>query len=227
MARAVAPRAACRGEGGFTLIELLVVIAIIAILAAILFPVFAKARDRARQTSCLSNLRQLGIGSAMYVEDYDEMLIPDAFRPPGGNPPTTAPIWPAYVMPYVRNKQILVCPNAVSTGWYVDTWGERGRLPYGLNRDTADRVSNLPLALATFAEPARTIWMADSAAGNTGPPENMRGFQIVADRKPNAQAGISDRHQEGTVVALLDGHAKWYRACGIWQMNNAAGLLWR
>ena len=97
---------------GFTLIELLVVIAIIAILAAILFPVFARAREQARKTSCLSNLKQLGLGFAMYTQDYDE-------RMPGiwsgewdlnsANPKQTN--WAPAIFPYTKNKQIYVCPS--------------------------------------------------------------------------------------------------------------------
>jgi prepilin-type N-terminal cleavage/methylation domain-containing protein/prepilin-type processing-associated H-X9-DG protein len=213
---------------GFTLIELLVVIAIIAILAAILFPVFARARAKARQTACLSNVKQLGLATEMYTQDYDEMLVPSAHRPPsgGGSPPNTAPIWPAYIRPYVRNEQLFVCPDAKSRGWYVETWGERGRLPYGLNRDTEDRVNGLPLPLPVFEEPSRTIWIADSTPGSTGNPDKMRGFQITGDREPNTQAGIGERHNGGTTVGLMDGHAKWYKSSSIWQLNNPAGLCW-
>jgi prepilin-type N-terminal cleavage/methylation domain-containing protein/prepilin-type processing-associated H-X9-DG protein len=95
---------------GFTLIELLVVIAIIAILAAILFPVFAKAREKARQITCASNLKQLGLGIAMYIQDYDENL-------PSGNdnvPATpTADVngWAAQIMPYLKSNGILHCPD--------------------------------------------------------------------------------------------------------------------
>jgi prepilin-type N-terminal cleavage/methylation domain-containing protein/prepilin-type processing-associated H-X9-DG protein len=215
-------------RNGFTLIELLVVIAIIAILAAILFPVFAQARAKARQACCLSNVRQLSLATQMYTQDYDEMLISSAHYPPSGTGslPDDAPIWPAYLQPYVRNTQVFVCPDARTRGWYVETWGERGRLPYGLNRDTEDRVNGLPLSLADFEEPSQTIWLADSSPGNTGKPDNMRGFQIVADRQPNTQAAIGERHNGGTVVGLMDGHAKWYKSPAIWQSNNAAGLRW-
>src|SRR5271165_6318670 len=92
---------------GFTLIELLVVIAIIAILAAILFPVFAQARAKARQTVCLSNMRQMGLATMMYAQDYDERLPLAAT--------TTASSylnWHNLLIPYTQNEQIWVCPSA-------------------------------------------------------------------------------------------------------------------
>jgi len=211
---------------GFTLIELLVVIAIIAILAAILFPVFAKARGKARQATCLSNARQLMMAACMYIDDCDGCMILSAHRPLKGQPPPGAPIWPAYLMPYVKNQRLFECPESAGRGWFVQTWGERGRLPYGLNRDLEDRTTQLPFSLAVFQEPAATIFLADSAPGNTANPEAMRGFQVTADRRPNTQAAIGEVHNEGTVVGLLDGHVKWYRSCAIWQMSNPSGLRW-
>src|SRR5713101_5168226 len=96
-----------RGRG-FTLIELLVVIAIIAILAAILFPVFAQAREKARQTMCLSNVKQMALGAYMYAQDYDEQVVPRTVIFPGmaaGLP------WQSLIAPYVKNDKVYACPN--------------------------------------------------------------------------------------------------------------------
>ena len=92
---------------GFTLIELLVVIAIIAILAAILFPVFARAREKARTSSCQSNLKQIGIAAAMYAQDYDERYAVCWQYAPN---PTQA-WYPALLYPYVKNDQLFTCPS--------------------------------------------------------------------------------------------------------------------
>src|SRR6056297_1745410 len=92
---------------GFTLIELLVVIAIIAILAAILFPVFARAREKARQSACLSNVKQIGLGFMMYAQDYDERLCPSYLA---GNPDSNNR-WDEMLQPYLKNEQILRCPS--------------------------------------------------------------------------------------------------------------------
>jgi len=101
---------------GFTLIELMIVIAIIAILAAILFPVFARAREKARQTTCVSNVRQIGLAMLMYSGDYDTYLPLVRGSAP---PPRYLTSWIEALQPYVGNLQIFVCPNAsgTSTDW--------------------------------------------------------------------------------------------------------------
>ncbi len=105
-----------RHPRGFTLIELLVVIAIIAILAAILFPVFAKAREKARGTSCLNNVKQLGLGVMQYTNDYDETL-PSGWK-------NTSPYeysWRWSILPYVKNHQVYQCPSNL-TPWPNELW---------------------------------------------------------------------------------------------------------
>lgn len=109
------------GRRGFTLIELLVVIAIIAILAAILFPVFARARESARKTSCLSNLKQIGLACHMYAQDYDELFPVDS------HVSQPHPRFVEQVMPYMRNYNILYCPSSKGTGinYIMDTAANR------------------------------------------------------------------------------------------------------
>jgi len=138
----------------FTLIELLVVIAIIAILAAILFPVFAQARESARKTSCLSNTKQLGLGVMMYVQDYDEMYPCNSWDTPPIATADTDVKDPAYMsamhwvwrlMPYIKNKQIFVCPSDPDTknGWSgysldgtcADGWGIPTPISYAPNSE--------------------------------------------------------------------------------------------
>src|SRR5579864_1016576 len=115
---------------GFTLIELLVVIAIIAILAAILFPVFAQAREKARQTSCLSNMKQIGLAAIMYVQDYDEEYSPIRVADitgPNGEPDAII-TWRNVIQPYIKNLDVFSCPSnpnarptgpgTAGTGWH-------------------------------------------------------------------------------------------------------------
>ncbi len=146
-------------KSAFTLIELLVVIAIIAILAAILFPVFAQAREKARQTSCLSNAKQLGLGVMMYAQDYDEQYPMTANY---GMPSATRMIWSDMVVPYLKNKDIFKCPSAVAPG-YPNGWAERGYSAIGMNAQLAyaetgspDATEGFPsvLGMAAVDEPA-------------------------------------------------------------------------
>src|SRR5580765_4262996 len=110
-----------RSREGFTLIELLVVIAIIAILAAILFPVFAQAREKARQTSCLSNQKQIGTGIMMYVQDFDETYPLSQYFTGGATGAGAQVSWQAAVYPYIKNDRAGSGP-----GGTLQAWGESG-----------------------------------------------------------------------------------------------------
>src|SRR5262249_52304866 len=146
---------------GFTLIELLVVIAIIAILAAILFPVFAQAREKARASACLSNTKQIALSLYLYVQDYDETTPGGCFANFGcpidenGKKSATnfTALWP--LRPYIKNDQVLICPSV--TGWNrPDARPQKGS--YASNR-TAVEDSN---PLASFDQPARAVGYVDS-----------------------------------------------------------------
>src|SRR5579863_5350046 len=107
-------------RSGFTLIELLVVIAIIAILAAILFPVFAQAREQARKTSCISNIKQISLANLMYTQDYDETFPLEEYSDPSPKPPSpdfqgNSASWQNSVQPYVKNWQCFIDPDSEFT----------------------------------------------------------------------------------------------------------------
>jgi prepilin-type N-terminal cleavage/methylation domain-containing protein/prepilin-type processing-associated H-X9-DG protein len=141
VANGQSPRRPRMSRWAFTLIELLVVIAIIAILAAILFPVFAQAREKARQTACLSNMKQIGLALAMYTQDYDETCPPPwTFPPPingGGN--GSMP-WDIALMPYIKNIQVFGCPSdsvpynmalAIGSWWDGQYFAAKQKRSYG------------------------------------------------------------------------------------------------
>jgi prepilin-type N-terminal cleavage/methylation domain-containing protein/prepilin-type processing-associated H-X9-DG protein len=160
---------AARPLRAFTLIELLVVIAIIAILAAILFPVFAKARDRAKSAGGLSNLKQMGISAPMYVDDYDGMLVPYgiAINLPGGGYDSSR--FTKLLEPYTKNTEIFTCPSdhlnrarlrqMATTAPYPTTYG----VNWYICRETGS-YWNTPGRPEKFVkQPAGTIWAADTA----------------------------------------------------------------
>jgi prepilin-type N-terminal cleavage/methylation domain-containing protein/prepilin-type processing-associated H-X9-DG protein len=204
---------------GFTLIELLVVIAIIAILAAILFPVFARAREKARQTSCLSNMKQLGLGFMMYAQDYDETLPGISFNATGANPgavwPNTASGgWPALfqgpMQSYLKNAQVLQCPSDSGSGhrWYDDAGISYGYSEYLYNADYgydklatlgsfAAGVSSITMIVETYASGIYNNW--DNSNGGTDGMDRLRWT--------NYNPWVS-RHG-GTNCCYVDGHCKF------------------
>ncbi len=179
-----------RGGLGFTLIELLVVIAIIAILAAILFPVFAQARESARTTSCLSNEKQLVLAVLMYVQDYDERFTTPVYNMSNSDPNRGRPDrpwgpwkqqsfgWDKLVLPYVKNVQIFKCPSALdgpdqnNTG--VDDLARTGANTYVINKNLSgdpyfgEWSSSFPARkLANLAFAASTILITEGPAGGS------------------------------------------------------------
>ncbi len=204
-------------DRGFTLIELLVVIAIISILASILFPVFARARAKGRQTACLSNVKQITLAFIMYSQDYDERM------PSGQSTGLTDSQWYNAIFPYTRNRQILFCPDRADRG-----------PGYGMNWEASG------LAIGSFWDPAMKIVVGDvrpddidggigSNDGKVGSrgwwvnrPGNVPGFGSAQDDHSwlGTSRGVSfpQRHNDGTVWGYADGHAKWARED---QMDNA------
>ncbi len=121
-----------RAQRGFTLIELLVVIAIIAILAAILFPVFAQARAKARQAACLSNMRQIGLAVRSYTDDYDGMIPPTEIII-GTGPGSKVAAWPSLIYPYVKSQDVFLCPSGESALTHVSIGKTSGGGDVGRN----------------------------------------------------------------------------------------------
>ena len=223
---------------GFTLIELLVVIAIIAILAAILFPVFAQAREKARGTSCLSNVRQLGTAYQMYLQDFDETFPPHVTErtAPAGTPDTALDRAPySYknkLSPYVKNEGIFKCPSAPK--WPAPGPGQWFTTDYGNNHNEANLPSssnqawyvanpdfgfNELVGLAQLTYPARFIIIGDAGRSDGTPSRGGMYPQPWAFDVPT-QARFLARHQGGGNIAYGDGHAKWVKPEGTWHSYN-------
>ncbi len=209
------------GRHGFTLIELLVVIAIIAILAAILFPVFAQAREKARQTVCLSNVKQIGLATMMYIQDYDETMFPP--QSSDGNPNhqivwdgtydyTNYPHWTfnpstGLLGPYTKSGPIQDCPSAAA----VPVGTPPVAIAYGLNMRlyyTATFQFLGPPTLAAFDQPSDTILIAD-AAGIYGSGSNVQVYRNQFLNWPSMRSpDTQGRHMGFANIAWMDGHAK-------------------
>jgi prepilin-type N-terminal cleavage/methylation domain-containing protein/prepilin-type processing-associated H-X9-DG protein len=212
---------------GFTLIELLVVIAIIAILAAILFPVFGRARENARRSSCQSNLKQIGLGMMQYTQDYDERF-PPALDGPWGGPYKQAQsgtpggiyqssdganggyinTWMDMIFPYIKSVQIFACPSGT---------GNADQPSYGYNQGVSGIARGIygsshayspPASASEIHRPAEVIMNFDyrdiyHAIGNS---ENYR---LNATHTNANTRRLVAPHFDGTNLAFADGHVKW------------------
>ncbi len=215
---------------GFTLIELLVVIAIIAILAAILFPVFQSVRENARRTACMSNMKQLGIAITQYTQDYDEAEMCYVN--------STSNYWPQAVSPYVKARAVWLCPDfsqGLGTSLNSST--------YGTNINIINSINGVPppLTLSAYTRPSDIMLMADSEWSNTGSPAKLagcNGFQAgflklyfplnggLGSASCTAYLantdGVDFRHGNGANVLFLDTHAHWMPKSKVMLVETAA-----
>lgn len=231
MSIAVRRRSRPPSARAFTLIELLVVIAIIAILAAILFPVFARARESARAASCKSNLRQLGAAIQMYIQDYDEMVPPaatcagSAIYTYPNNSTGTCWLWYHPLFPYTKNTQVLNCPSAPTK--YVGAYHPPGG--YGGNQYAWGR------SLATYTRPAELGMVMDGGwgrGGNAAVVDPANGWtdqpyylldwdQFASGTGGDNSSAPAPRHSEMTNVVFLDGHVKAFKTVTLIQSDGS------
>jgi len=200
------PRPARRG---FTLIELLVVIAIIAILAAILFPVFARAREKARQTTCASNVKNLGLAVLMYAQDYDEVFPLGAYAVPSG-----FLTWHDLTDPYAKNTGIWHCPSSPvkksdANGQLTTHFGYNARYLVGMDFS----FQQAPVSLAAVGSATETVLLSDavSSVPNSWCGDDGKFLLLPGDLDADCWGRPAFLHTEGANVLWVDGHVRWQK----------------
>ncbi|MBI3944408.1 MAG: prepilin-type N-terminal cleavage/methylation domain-containing protein [Armatimonadetes bacterium] len=224
---------------GFTLIELLVVIAIIAILAAILFPVFSRARERARAASCMSNMKQLGMYFNMYMQDYDAAPI-EQIRVFGDMWQTH--MWTELAQPYLKSWDVFKCPTWSYNMYYAQLGSASApivpRKPmsylyskmckgywrlnpaYNQKQGFCTDCFTLPVTDAMVEDPSGTIWLAEGGMryGANVPPDQFCGgiwpqiaYEVHADYAVEGTCRVCNPHFDGFNAVFGDGHAKWMK----------------
>ena len=199
----------------FTLIELLVVIAIIAILAAILFPVFAKAREKARQSSCSSNVKQLSLGLLQYAQDYDERL-PARYTAATNQ-------WVYVIDPYVKSQQLWVCPSTRATSYGFQEI-------YLFWRNIAEIGSPAETVMVCDTGPVLPTnnydWEIDAPSTFGNPPappaDEVNGLPVAGDTQYRARP--HPVHNDGCNVGWVDGHVKWARTTSLFYNQSPTDL---
>lgn len=204
---------------GFTLIELLVVIAIIAILAAILFPVFAAARDKARQASCNSNSRQIAMAYYQYTMDSAEAFPIENY---GGN--VCGPDWVDFLQPFIRNAQVFMCPSIIGKVKAPACPNELGRTAYWTNaylhrfypRSWPTNRLFSPLKWARMTYPSTTVAFCegDVSWGHRAwyvNPTNPLYYAWMRINYPNLVKQTDNRHADGGNYPFIDGHTQWLK----------------
>jgi prepilin-type N-terminal cleavage/methylation domain-containing protein/prepilin-type processing-associated H-X9-DG protein len=213
-----------RPSRGFTLIELLVVIAIIAILAAILFPVFAQAREKARQATCANNLKQIGTAMMMYAQDYDEVY--PLTQAGGTNPERQQNSWRTLIHPYIKNADVFACPSnpdsrnrtndnepptAFNISYNCNRWGV-------ISRDA-------PVAMAAVEYPASVVAIAEVWNGTApGCSFNAAKDGDINYNEPCHRYSHFAGHSEVSNYVFADGHVKAMRPTATIKDNTR--LMW-
>lgn len=223
-----------RRTSGFTLIELLVVIAIIALLAAILFPVFARARENARRSSCQSNLKQISLGIIQYTQDHDERL-------PIGHAGGTAQqrletAWAMTIQPYVKSIQLFQCPSDSTKGYDPDpVTGHPGLTDYAANIFAIPVIgaSETTVKLSQIAYPSTMVMLMETRPASNYPystwhwinwePPALNNGYMRGQSPGNPRSDPTVKHLMGSNWAFIDGHVKWYAPGKVKDSVNLAG----